>query len=485
MSTLAGQQIALPSVKTVLGAARRRQSYLNLLYILAALPLGIFYFVLLLTLISTGISLAIVLIGLPLLALTALCWWGLAAFERELTMWWLHIEIAPMYRPLPPGLSLWRRIQAYARNPVLWKSLLYLFAKFFFGTLVGSLALLLITLAVALISLPVALTVRLIGDGSIPAGSWLLFLASPLALVAGIAVGIGTLAVADGAAWVWGLFARFCLGMTDTARRLAEARETAERARAQAARAEQSRRELIVNVSHELRTPIASIRGHVEALLMAADAQQDATSQPNPDARPTDPHELRTYLGIVQRETERLGSLVEDLLSLARGDAGELRLELVPVPGAAVLEEVYQALAPLARRERQVTLVHTAVAHDLPPVLADRQRLAQVLLNLARNAITYTPAGGIVSLSLERAGPWHLAFVVADTGMGIPPEELEQVFERFYRTDASRARASGGFGLGLAIVRDLTQAMGGTVTAQSTVDQGSAFRIILLIAPGS
>ena len=139
---------------------------------------------------------------------------------------------------------------------------------------------------------------------------------------------------------------------------------------------------------------------------------------------------------------------------------------------------MYEALAPLARRERQVTLTREAV-EDAPPVLADRQRLAQILLNLARNAITYTPAGGIVSLAVERPDHYHLSLVVADTGVGIPQEELDRVFERFYRADASRARATGGFGLGLAIVRDLAQAMGGVVTAESVVGQGSRFIVTL------
>src|SRR5262249_9731232 len=162
-------------------------------------------------------------------------------------------------------------------------------------------------------------------------------------------------------------------------------------------------------------------------------------------------------------------------------DAGELRLDLRPVEVAGVVEEVYEALSPLARRERQVTLVREVPA-GLPLVLADRQRLAQVLLNLVRNGITYTPAGGIVSISAERDGPDHLALSVADTGIGIPPEELSRVFERFYRADASRARASGGFGLGLAIVRDLVEAMGGTVGAESVAGQGSRFRVVRRIA---
>ena len=126
------------------------------------------------------------------------------------------------------------------------------------------------------------------------------------------------------------------------------------------------------------------------------------------------------------------------------------------------------------------------VAPMLPHMLADRQRLIQVLLNLVRNAITYTPQGGIVSITVERADANYLALVVADTGIGIPNDDLERVFERFYRTDPSRARTSGGFGLGLAIVRDLVNAMGGSITVESKVGEGSCFRVLLRIAvPGN
>src|SRR5260370_41711910 len=138
-------------------------------------------------------------------------------------------------------------------------------------------------------------------------------------------------------------------------------------------------------------------------------------------------------------------------------------------------------MARLGWWEWEVTLVHRMEA-TLAPILADRQRLAQVLLNLVRNAISYTPDGGIVSITLERADAAHLALMVGDTGMGIPPEDLERVFERFYRTDASRTRATGGFGLGLTIVRDLVNAMGGSVTVTSKVDEGRCFRVLLRIA---
>src|SRR5262249_3946302 len=190
------------------------------------------------------------------------------------------------------------------------------------------------------------------------------------------------------------------------------------------------------------------------------------------------------YLRIIARESERLSALVDDLLAVARAEANELRLELRPVPVDEVFEEVYTALAPLARRERQVTLVRT-VPPELPPVWADRARLAQVLLNLVRNGISYTPAGGIVSLAAERAGEGWITLGVSDTGIGIPPEELPRVFERFYRTDASRSRASGGFGLGLSIVKDLVEAMGGGISVESTLGVGTMFRVLLRAAPGA
>jgi two-component system, OmpR family, phosphate regulon sensor histidine kinase PhoR len=268
------------------------------------------------------------------------------------------------------------------------------------------------------------------------------------------------------------------LGSGDVAqltRQLSETTARAEREHAKAERAEQGRRELIVNVSHELRTPTASIRGHVESLLIALEERPDGG---------VPPAELRNYLTIIHRETERLGDLVNELVPLARAEAGELRLDVGPVDAAGVVEEVYQSLAPLARRERSITIVRE-VAPGLPPVLADRGRLVQVLLNLVRNAVTYTPTGGIVSISLAPAGPEHpgrVALEVADTGIGIAPEDLERIFDRFYRTDASRARSSGGFGLGLAIVRDLVAAMGGSVTAESTVGEGSRFRVLLRTA---
>jgi two-component system phosphate regulon sensor histidine kinase PhoR len=187
---------------------------------------------------------------------------------------------------------------------------------------------------------------------------------------------------------------------------------------------------------------------------------------------------LYNYLNVAYQEARRLGTLVDDLLSLARMEAHELRLNMQAVAAHEVIEEIYQTLMPLARRDRQVTLVRGAPP-NLPLVQADRQRLSQVLTNLVRNAIVSTPAGGIVSLSLERPDERHLALIVEDSGVGIPPDELQKIFDRFYRTDSSRSRKTGGFGLGLAIVHELVTAMGGTIDVTSTVGQGSRFTVVL------
>lgn len=460
---------------------RRRQSYMNMLYLLIAFPLGLAYMLVVVTGLAAGLSTVVAGVGLLILLVTLAGARGLGSFERELTMWWLGVAIAPMHHPSVLRLTLWQRTTALLRNRMTWTSLLYLLVKFPFGTLTFSMVFALIALTTALICAPLTIIFQAVVSGPLDKAQKYSLLVSPLYFLLGVVVGVLTLYACDGLAWVWAQFARVTLGMSEAELQLTQARETATRAQAQAARAEQSRRELIVNISHELRTPIASIRGHVESLQMAAEEAHEAGGATAGSA--TAPAELRDYLTIISRESERLSALVDDLLSLARADAGELKLDLRPTAAGEVVEEVYEALAPLARRERQVTLVRQ-VALDLPPVIADRQRLAQVLLNLARNAITYTPTGGLVSLVAERADATHVALIVADTGMGISPEDQDHIFERFYRTDASRARGSGGFGLGLAIVRDLVQAMGGAVTVQSVVGEGSRFRVTLLVASG-
>jgi signal transduction histidine kinase len=466
--------------------ARSGQTYFNLLYLLSAFPLGICYFILLIAGLSVGVSTLIVWIGIPILLLTIIMWQGFASVERFLVRNWLHIPVPFIKDPRLAGAPLTKQFTARLRSPVTWTSLVYLFLEFPFGILS-------FTLVIGLLSASLSLMFGWLGylidtsvynavggtynsyeffvriNGQIEPGALAFF---AILAVLGVFALFASLHVLNGIAYAWGQFARLLLGMRNTALQLAEARAIAAQEHAKAERSEQSRRELIVNVSHELRTPIASIRGHVESLMMASEEQ--AGDAPAAQSQ-------QGYLEIVQRETERLSALVDDLLSLARAEAGELRLDLKPTAADEVVEEIYQTMVPLARRERQVTLTRS-IPPGLPLVLADRQRLMQVLLNLVRNAITYTPAGGIVSISIEQPNTEQVALIVADTGIGIPPEDMERVFERFYRTDASRARSTGGFGLGLAIVRDLVTAMGGAISAESKVGEGSRFHLLLHVA---
>src|SRR5581483_6039813 len=392
-----------------------KQALLMMLYLLLSCPLGLFYFVFLVCGISIGISTLIIWIGVPISLLTVASWRYLAAFERKLAMNWLNVDIRPMSYPLQIAMTWLQRFRENLTDSMTWKSLAYLFIKFPLGILsfVLTLCMLVLSISISLVTFILTLTI-------IPfLYLGLVFAHGPDEIVTIEKVlrfslkGFGLFTISMytvyGLAYISGELARNMLGMSDTAIRLAQAREFAEQERIKAERAEQSRRELIVNVSHELRTPIASIRGHVESLLITVE---------DDEAEKLSGKMLHDYLVIVQREAERLGSLVDDLLSLARTEAGELRLDLEPVDAAKVVEEIQQTMAPLARRERAITLVSKTDPYA-PQALADRQRLAQVLLNLARNAITYTPNGGIVSITVERLDTHYIALAVADTGIGI------------------------------------------------------------------
>ncbi len=453
------------------------QSYKNILYLLFSFPLGVFYFNVLLAGITLGIPTLSIWIGIPILLVFINICWRLAMFERRLAVNWLCVEIAPISMEASTSIFSWRSLPARLSNPMTWKMLAYLLLKLPLGLcscvitgvlLVLSLAIMIVGLVLGCITAPLFTLIGALQHVPGPGQhlrEYLLF------ALTGFGLNILTFQLLNGLAFVAGQLARALLGMSDTAMRLQAATALAEQERLRAEQADQRRRELVVNVSHELRAPVASISGHLESLLLAT---EEGTQTPPPET-------LYNYLNIAHQEARRLGLLVDELLSLARMEAGELRLVIQEVVASEVVEEVYQMLMPLAQRERQVTLVR-GCAPNLSPVQADRQRLVQVVLNLVRNAITSTPAGGIVSLSLEVADAQHLALVVEDSGIGIPAEELQHIFERFYRTDASHSRASGGFGLGLAIVHDLVSAMGGSISVTSTVGQGSRFCVLLRTA---
>ncbi len=227
-------------------------------------------------------------------------------------------------------------------------------------------------------------------------------------------------------------------------------------------RLEQVRREFVANVSHELRTPLASIRALVETLEVGAIDE---------------PELAYDFLGRIVVEVDRLASLVDELLDLARLESGRVALRLEPLSPADLLTRGAQRLLPQVDRARLTLDVD--IGPDLPDVLADRSRIEQVLLNLVHNAIKFTPPGGTISVRAEVQGEMLLV-KVRDTGVGISPEELPRLFERFYKTD--KARRSDGTGLGLAIAKHIVMTHGGTIAARSTVNQGATFLFTLPIA---
>ncbi|HEY8759793.1 MAG TPA: ATP-binding protein [Candidatus Dormibacteraeota bacterium] len=471
-------------LKNILAITWRRRTYLRVLYLLLAFPLGAFYFTFLVTLIATGLGTALIAgIGIGVLLLATVCWHGFAGLERLLVLHLLGFTLTPMAVPGPPAASYRERLRRHLTNPVTWKSLSYLLLEMPFGVVSFSLVLFLFSLSVGFLLYPFAYLLenyiynRVGGmqGGEIFPGIPITGHNDPnvfafffLFTLAGVPLLAGSLHLLNGLAYGWGRFAQLMLGVDKSQLLLsaAETRAAAEEARADSA--ERSRRELVVNASHELRTPVASLRGHLDSL-------------DNPDRKPRLDPQAREYVKIMASEVRRLSGLVDDVLSLARADAGELRLELRPLRAEEVARQVCDTLAPLARRERSLELVETSEA-GLPLVNGDPDRLAQVLANLVRNAINYTPDGGIISVTTARAGD-DVALTVSDTGIGMSPEELEQVFDRFYRGDESRSRETGGSGLGLAIVRDLIDAMGASISVESKPGSGSSFRILLRTEP--
>jgi signal transduction histidine kinase len=224
----------------------------------------------------------------------------------------------------------------------------------------------------------------------------------------------------------------------------------------------QSRRDLMANVSHELRTPVATIRGYLESTLASHDGE---------------PRKLRHDLEVMEREVGHLQMLIEDLFTLSRAEVGELALACEPVDVGAIVQRMVDTVAPLAWRAGRVEVV-AQVPLDLPSALADERRLEQALSNLLHNGVRHTPPGGIVAV-MATAEQEAVRIEVRDTGEGIPPEDLPHVWERFYRGERARAEDSRGAGLGLALVKELTEAMGGTVKVESVSGQGSCFVVKL------
>ena len=235
------------------------------------------------------------------------------------------------------------------------------------------------------------------------------------------------------------------------------------------------RRDFVANVSHELRTPLTAIRGYAETLLGGA---------------LEDGQHARRFLGVIERNAERLTRLIDDLLTLSDLELGRLGLQRVAVSARAAIEAACEVVGEKARRGG-VTL-QLEEDGDLPAIDGDGDRVEQVLVNLIDNAVKYTPSGGRVTVTARRTangtrdgtpsrprpgGADYVEVAVADTGIGIPSQELPRLTERFYRVDKARSRELGGTGLGLAIVKHIMQVHGGWMRIESELGKGTTVRV--------
>jgi two-component system phosphate regulon sensor histidine kinase PhoR len=246
-------------------------------------------------------------------------------------------------------------------------------------------------------------------------------------------------------------------------------------------RLETVRRDFISNISHELRTPLAGLKALVDTLR---------------DGAIEDPPAAQRFLDRMEIEVDALTQMVEELLELSRIESGRMPLRLRPTPVSDVVRPPVERLKPQA--ERADLTINVDLPDDLPTILAEQERIQQVVTNLVHNAIKFTPAGGRIEIAARAIqvgengepdrylgalepgalspGAW-VALSVQDTGIGISEDDLDRIFERFYKTD--RARSGGGTGLGLAIAKHILQAHGGRIWVASREGAGSTFYIAL------
>jgi two-component system phosphate regulon sensor histidine kinase PhoR len=200
---------------------------------------------------------------------------------------------------------------------------------------------------------------------------------------------------------------------------------------------------------------------------------------------PADPEESRQFLAIIDRHSERLSRLTQDLLTLSDLESGKIQLSLQPLDAAHLIQRVLEVFWDQAAR-KQVKLTHT-IEPELPNVLGDIDRLQQLFINLVDNALKYTPSGGEIILEARSLPPRNgtvaqVELAVIDTGLGIPEKDLPRLTERFYRVDKARSRDVGGTGLGLAIVKHIVQAHKGDLTIESVLNRGTTVRVRLAAA---
>lgn len=224
---------------------------------------------------------------------------------------------------------------------------------------------------------------------------------------------------------------------------------------------ETMRREFVANVSHELRTPITNIRSYAETLSENPDLPGDLTA---------------SFLGVILNESDRMTHIVQDLLTLSRFDSGYSELSLTLFPFATLLQDSYQAVLIEAQRHGHNLVLEGS--EGLPEIRADRERVLQVIMNILSNAIKYTPDGGRIVMSAGQTGE-RVWLEVSDNGIGIPPDDRERIFERFYRVDKARSRESGGTGLGLSIAQEIIRKHQGSLTLVDRPGPGTTLRMEL------
>jgi len=226
-------------------------------------------------------------------------------------------------------------------------------------------------------------------------------------------------------------------------------------------RTKQLRQNLTADVAHELRTPLSNVRGYLEAI-------RDGVIKPD-----------AATIQSLNEETALLSRLLDDLQELSLAEAGELKLTFQAEDIGELITQAVAAIQPQATA--QGLSMSTDIAPKLPPVNIDAHRISQVLHNLLRNAVAHTAGGDTVTVTARQQGGW-VEVAVADTGEGIPAGDLPNIFERFYRVDRSRSRATGGSGLGLTIAKYLVEAHGGKIEVQSELGKGSRFSFTIPVA---
>jgi two-component system phosphate regulon sensor histidine kinase PhoR len=223
------------------------------------------------------------------------------------------------------------------------------------------------------------------------------------------------------------------------------------------------RQDFVANVSHELKTPLASIKAYTETLLDWALHDEEVNVR---------------FLHRIEEQADRLNQLILDLLSLARLESGEGVFEHEPLAIAPVVRKCVDSVRGRAEAKGLDLTLDPGTLDDATVIVADEEAVRQILDNLIDNAVKYTPEGGWVRITCATT-PQLVSIEVADSGIGIPRDDLARVFERFYRVDKARSRELGGTGLGLSIVKHLVQSIGGTVSVASRVGEGAQFTVQL------